>query len=150
MLQTTLTHRLHAWGLPLLSLLVWLAVSYSAVVWGLRLYNPPVFHTESKATSETAALDDEEALARGLGLQRTPAQVPALKNRLQLVGVVADLEGQGGALISIDGQTAKLYRVGMPVMNGLMVQTVRKRQVDLGIELAGPTQIRLELPKQTP
>lgn len=145
--------RLIQWGPAAVSLLVWFAVAFSVLSWALRLVYAPTpslaADSSASATNETANAETPtaSALARSLGVENTVVQAPSTASRLKLLGVVADTDGQGGALVSIDGQAAKLYRVGSPLIDGLVVQSVHKREVHLGGQLSGAPQMTLVLPK---
>ena len=63
-----------------------------------------------------------------------------------LVGVLADRQQGGAALIAIDGKAAKPYRVGETVDGKLIVQSVVARRAVLAASMDGPAQLTLELP----
>ena len=63
-----------------------------------------------------------------------------------LVGVLADRQQGGAALIAIDGKAAKPYRVGATVDGQLIVQSVVGRRAVLATSRDGPAQMTLELP----
>jgi general secretion pathway protein C len=65
-------------------------------------------------------------------------------SRLVLIGVVAGASG-GTALIAVDGKPAKPFRVGRQVEEGLMLQSVAKRQAVLAASVNGPAVLTLEL-----
>jgi general secretion pathway protein C len=67
-------------------------------------------------------------------------------DRLQLVGVVSSPSGQGSALIAIDGQVPKPYRVGQAVGDGFVLQGLEARKAYLGTLVNGPKQRALQLP----
>jgi general secretion pathway protein C len=133
--------------LPAASLLVWGAVAFSAVTWGLRWSatgaNP------SNATAATQALPevDVSAAARSLGAAPVPAAAaPTLASRFQLQGVMAGGPDAGAALIAVDGKVAKPYRVGAVVADGLVLQSAQGRRVTIGASMDGPQTLVLELP----
>jgi general secretion pathway protein C len=63
-----------------------------------------------------------------------------------LLGVLADRQHGGAALISVDGKAAKPYRVGAPVDGNLVLQSVAGRRAVLAAGVDGPAQMTLELP----
>ena len=132
-------------GLNGLTFVLWLVVGFSAVAWGLQLWPQPdaVPVVELASPPPTSTIDD---VARALGASRVPAQSPALASRLQLIGVVADADGFGAALIAIDGQPPKPYRMGKPVLDGLVLQSVQARSAALGERIGGVTTLTLSLP----
>jgi general secretion pathway protein C len=90
-------------------------------------------------------------LTRLLGADATPTPVagvapPVADARMQLIGVVSasseeDAE-EGLALIAMNGQPAKVYRVGMVVDGDTVLQSVEARGAKLG-PLGGATLIAL-------
>ena len=132
--------------LPAATLLVWGAVAFSAVNWGLRWSatgNAPSNATAAQALPEV----DVSAAARSLGA--APVQAAAtstLVSRFQLQGVMAGGPDAGAALIAVDGKAAKPYRVGAVVADGLVLQSAEGRRVNLGASMDGPQALVLELP----
>jgi general secretion pathway protein C len=63
-----------------------------------------------------------------------------------LVGVVATRAHGGAALISIDGKPPKPFRVGAPVDEGLVLQSVDARGAILAASAEAPPAVTLELP----
>ena len=66
--------------------------------------------------------------------------------RIQLVGVIASMSGQGSALIAMDGQPPKPYRVGQAVGEGLVLQSLSPKRAQLGASLNGPVVREMALP----
>ncbi|MFM6999838.1 MAG: type II secretion system protein N, partial [Limnohabitans sp.] len=83
---------------------------------------------------------------RALGATAIGPTAAPEAGRLQLLGVVAEASGQGSALISIDGQAPKAYRVGQTVSEGLMLQSLGAKRAQLGATLSGARQLELQLP----
>ena len=134
----------------LLAFVVWAAVAATAVFWALRLLvsaptAPP--HTVAAADAGVARGD----LARVFGADPVagPAPVAPAPSRFHLVGVVAPRPGSpprvAVALIAVDDQPARAYRVGAPIDDRLVVQAVQGRTVSLGPRGA-PAEVQLELP----
>jgi general secretion pathway protein C len=132
--------------LPAASLLVWGAVAFSAVTWGLRWSATGA--APSNATTAAQALPevDVSAAARTLGAAPVAAAAPTLASRFQLQGVMAGGPNAGAALIAVDGKAAKPYRVGAVVTDGLVLQSAQGRRVTLGAAMDGPQSLVLELP----
>jgi general secretion pathway protein C len=130
------------WGL-------WASAAYGVVSWSLQIwasYNElPVV---SQASTALITQLDESQLARSLGAQSVvQAQAPSsLQSRFKLLGVVADSAGSGVALISVDTQEAKPYRMGQAVVDGLVVQSVLKRRVMLAPHVNAEPTVELTLP----
>ena len=133
--------------LPVALLLVWAAVAYSAVTWGLRWSAAGANPGQSASSAHTLPTIDSAGVARTLGATPATAVVaPTLASRFQLQGVLAGGASQGAALIVVDGKAAKPYRVGALVADGLVVQSAQGRRVSLGAAMDGPSTLVLELP----
>ncbi len=123
----------------------------SAVYWALKWPGNATAPTATVAMNE-APPADPMALARVLGgggpsASATPApDVVNASSRMALVGVVANGQHGGSALISVDGKPARPYRVGSPVEEGLLLQSVGPRSAMLAADRQGPTSLTLELP----
>lgn len=138
--------------LPAASLLVWGWVAFSAVSWALRwsaIGTPP----SNASAAETQVLTEMEAgvgvsaVARSLGVAPVqPVAAPTLASRFQLQGVMAGGPDAGAALLAVDGQSAKPYRVGAVVAEGWVLQSVQGRRISLGAAVDGPQTLVLELP----
>ena len=144
-----LTNSDRSWGVRLATLVLWALAGASVVYWGLRLSAPaPGLPLAAVATGLPAP--DAQAMARLLGAVTLPAPVvpvAALASRFVLVGVLAgQTSGGGAALIAVDGQPAKPYRVGTVVDAGLVLQALGPRQARLGAAVRGPSAVTLELP----
>jgi general secretion pathway protein C len=88
-----------------------------------------------------------DALPRILGATRVKEGLPSADDKsIQLLGVIAGSSGQGSALLAIDGQAPKPFRVGQTVSDGLVLQRLDARRAQLGASLNGPTLRELQLP----
>ena len=142
-----------SWPAGLVGLLVWAAAAASLTFWGLRLSAPVAVLplADSSADSASAATlpaTDPAALGRFLGAIKTiaPAAAPAsADSRFVLKGVVAG-GGTGAALISIDGQPARPYRVGAVLVDGVLLQSIGARRVQLAVSATGAPLLTLTLP----
>ena len=133
--------------LPVASLLVWGAVAFSAVTWGLRWSASGAAPSNATAAAQALPEVDVSAAARSLGA--APVQVaaaPTLASRFELQGVMSGGPDAGAALISVDGKAAKPYRVGAVVADGLVLQLAQARRVSLGAVVDGPQTLVLDLP----
>ncbi len=133
--------------LPAATLLVWGAVAFSAVTWGLRW--SATGNAPSNATTAAQALPDVDVSAAARSLGAAPVQVaaaPTLASRFQLQGVMAGGPNSGAALIAVDGKAAKPFRVGAVVVDGMVLQSAQGRRVTLGASMDGPQTLVLELP----
>lgn len=89
-------------------------------------------------------------VARLLGASAVPVAsgaAPEASSRFRLTGIVALGSGKGVALVSVDGNPAKPYRVGSPLDDAWVLQSVGPRSVSLGAQATGPSSLELELPK---
>lgn len=132
--------------------LLWLAAGLGAGYWLLQAWGrAPVTPVSAMAPAQTAA--DTTAVARTLGA--LPAAVPtgalvsAAPPRYNLLGVVAVGTRDGAALIAVDGQPPRPYRVGASLDGGLVLQAVTRRTVRLGPSLEAPSNMELTLPEVT-
>jgi general secretion pathway protein C len=131
-------------------ILVWTLVLGSALSWAYTLTRT----AEAAPAAAPAALAPVAApadLVRLLGSDPVAVPVetlppPVATTRMQLIGVISP-GAQGGArgglaLIALNGQPAKVYRVGMVVDGNSVLQAVEARGAKLGPK-GGPTQIAL-------
>jgi general secretion pathway protein C len=133
-------------ALPVASLLVWGAVAFSAVTWGLRWSSAGVSPSHASVAAQTLPDVDVSAAARTLGAVPVQVAQPSLASRFQLQGVMAGGPDAGAALIAVDGKPAKPYRVGAVVADGMVLQSAEGRRISLGASMDGPQALVLELP----
>ena len=135
------------WGIRLATLVLAGLAALSGTYWALK-------STHANSVS-TAALSagfaglDPQALARALGgggVAAPAGETVAVGTAYVLVGVLADSQRGGAALIAVDGKAAKPYRVGATVDGKLVVQSVVGRRAVLAASMEGPAQMTLELP----
>ena len=133
--------------LPAASLLVWGAVAFSAVTWGLRWSAMGVSPSNASVAVQALPEVDVSAAARSLGAAPVQAvAAPTLASRFQLQGVMAGGPNAGAALIAVDGKPAKPYRVGAVVADGWVLQSAEGRRISLGAAMDGAQTLVLELP----
>ncbi len=132
----------------LITWLVWLGVGLSASYWCLLWWGQAP-RTQVPTPAEPARMLDPAAVARALGAAEAAgvAAQAVVAPPAVLVGVLGGPKGQGVALLSVEGQAAKPYRVGAEVVGGWRLASVAGRAAVLarGSEAAAPTH-RLELP----
>ncbi|MBS3911994.1 MAG: general secretion pathway protein C [Hydrogenophaga sp.] len=131
---------------------LWLAAGLSAGYWVLLAWGrTPV--TPVAAAPMAVPVVEPALVARALGMvpqavTTDGAQAPgAAPSRFVLLGVVALGADQGAALIGMDGQPPRPYRVGAVIDGGLVLQAVNRRSVRLGPTLQGPASVELSLPE---
>jgi general secretion pathway protein C len=66
--------------------------------------------------------------------------------RYKLIGLIAQGGQHGSALIAVDGEPAKPFRVGELVTDSLILQAVKVRSVTLAADMSGNQGLTLELP----
>lgn len=135
------------WGVRLGTLALWALAGASTVYWGLRLSARPAGWPAPVSAPQPVA-PDAQALARLLGaVPSAPAAAPSAASRFVLEGVLAGMvSGDGAALIAVDGKPAKPFRVGATVDQGLVLQSLARRQARLGPALGGEATLVLEMP----
>jgi general secretion pathway protein C len=136
------------WAVAGTTFVVWGLVAATAVYWGMKLSSTSTVAPAAPAVRTTPP-PDAAAIARLLG--STPAAaaaapVASLSSRFHLLGVVADAGGHGAALIAVDGKPPKPYRVGAPIDQDLVLQSVGPRRATIAPSMTGPASVTLELP----
>jgi general secretion pathway protein C len=132
--------------------LLWLAAGLSAGYWVLQFMGrSSVTPVVTVATAPPPA--DPMAVARTLGAVPVAAvgaaPMPAAPARYVLLGVVAAAGTDGGAaLIAVDSQPPRPYRVGAALDGGLVLQAVTRRTVRLGPSLDAPSSMELSVPER--
>ena len=109
-------------------------------------FSPVVLSAPVMAAEDGALVQSSARLQRALGAQAVTASAETETGRLQLLGVIAGSSGQGRALIAVDGQAPKAYRVGQAVGQGLVLQNLTPKGAQLGATVDGPRLQVLQLP----
>ena len=125
---------------------VWALVAATAVFWGLRIFAATrPLPVEARLPARLLASNTPMTRLFGaLPQADEPAAAPAESERFTLQGVIA--EGSDGiALVSIDGQPPKPWRVGAAVEGDTMLLGVTRRGAQFGPR-GGPASFTLELP----
>lgn len=140
-------------GPALVAGVLWLAAGLSAGYWVLQaLGRSPV--TPLPVSAPSSIQVDSLAVARLLGAQPVASASPtapvATGTQYNLLGVVAASAAGGAALIGINGQPPRPYRVGASLEGGLVLQAVSRRSVRLGASMNGPATVELSLPESIP
>ena len=141
------TNAFQVWGIRLATLLLAALAALSGTYWVLKSTHANSASAASSAAGFSAL--DPQAVARALGgggsvAPSGAAVVPS--TAYVLMGVLADRQHGGAALISVDGKAAKPYRVGATVEGNLVLQSVVGRRAVLAAGMDGPAQMTLELP----
>lgn len=132
---------------------LWLAAGLSAGYWVLHaLGRSPV--TPLPVAAPSSIQVDSLAVARVLGDQpmvtASPTAPVPTGTQYNLLGVVAAGGSGGAALIGVNGQPPRPYRVGASLEGGLVLQAVSRRSARLGASMEGPATVELTLPENTP
>ena len=128
------------------------AAAASVVFWVLKfpsgsaVLNAPVVQSAGQTTA-ALAVQPSIHMARALGVQAPAPEVSIAQSaRFQLWGVVAGASGQGSALIAVDGQPPRAFRVGQAVTEGVVLQGLGPKQAQLGANVQGAALFSLSLP----
>ena len=125
--------------------LLWCALAASVAFWVLHFPRESTTVLPAVNTAAPVAAIDTAQVARALGQKQAVAEVPADSNRFQLLGVIASGSGQGSALIAIDGQPPKAWRVGQALQEGVYLQKLAPREAWLGDSPSGAAQWTLRM-----
>ena len=110
---------------------------------GSMVQGPALAQSSTQAASGSLSAP----LARAWGVQAPLAEVSiAQSSRFELRGVVAGASGQGSALIAVDGQPPRPFRVGQTVTDGVVLQSLGPKQAQLGASAQGAALFSLSLP----
>lgn len=109
---------------------------------GMAVQGLPLVQSTSPAAGPTSV-----HMAKALGVQAALPDVSiAQSSRFVLWGLVAGASGQGSALIAVDGQPPRPYRVGQTVTDGVVLQGLAPKQAQLGANAQGAALFSLSLP----
>jgi general secretion pathway protein C len=134
-----------------LCMVLWLSAVGLAVWVFIKLFAPaPVLAPAMPAQVSANYQFDQSAEARLMGVETAGGLTPPSVN---LLGVFANMQGQGAAVMSIEGQPAQSKRVGDEITNGWMLEEVgptfavmrrsgQRHQVNLPMLDADPNLLR--------
>lgn len=135
---------------------LWLAAGLSAGYWVLQGIGPGKISPLVAAAVPVQA-PEPAAVARALGaVPAAPAAAPGAAPvvqaapRYRLIGVVASGPNRGAALIAVDGQAPKPYRLGAVLDGGMVLKSLAARQARLMPESGSGAPIDLSLPPPNP
>ncbi len=144
---------LSVWPVRLSTLILATMATASAAHWFLKWSEaPPVPPVQTVLPA--AKIIDSARIALLLGAaaftanRDTAAPVSNAMGKYKLLGVIAQ-GSQGSALIGIDGEPAKPYRVGDKLPGDLVLQSVKARSAALATSLETPVSVTLQLPPPT-
>jgi general secretion pathway protein C len=141
----------HPWRTRLVSFFLAAVAAASLGFWALKwplaaptshptLPGPPPPPIDSVKLSQLLGYSPSAAASGALAPLATAA------SRYKLIGVIAQGSRRGSALIAVDGEPAKPFRIGELVTDGMLLQSVEARRVSLAPEMTGNAGVTLELP----
>lgn len=140
------------WPARSAAFILWALAALSASYWFTKVSGTSGISTPASALASDAPAVQSDDLARVLGpaIAVAAADTPAIaapdpSTRLRLLGVVAGRSRKGVALISMDGQPAKPYRVGSALDGGWTLRQVGTRTATLSSDANGVAEVTLEL-----
>jgi len=136
---------------PLAAGVFWLLAIFSAVFWGLKWWPQPSASTQPvMAVNDAATFTPTHVqLTKALGgANSAPAakEQPNTASRFVLVGIAKAGKSDGVALLSVDGQASKPYRVGATLVDGWILQSVEYNKVSIGASALGASALEVNLP----
>ena len=146
--MTTLDRTL--WPARLSTFVLAALAAASVVYWGLR-WSEPISTPRANGDGFSQRPIDTIRVAQLLGASATPANAAPAVNaagQYKLLGVIAGAKGRGfgSALIAIEGEPAKPYKVGDRLSDDLLLQSVTARGATLAPGMQEPASVELELP----
>lgn len=141
------TNTYSRWKVGAGTFVLWFLAIVCVVLWGMRL-TASQLGQGAPALPAAPTVVDVQSMVRLLGgTEVAPKAVVAAPTRYTLVGVLAGTRsGRGAALIEVDGKPAKTYRIGAEVAEGLVLQSVNKREAHLGGSVSGAATMTLQMP----
>ena len=131
--------------------LLWLTAAMLTGYWLLHLWGRAPL-TPVAAIAGNPPQADVSAVARVLGASPEPVAsvpvAPPLSSRFRLLGLVGQPGQRGAALIEIDGQPPRPVSVGAVVEGQLLLLSVDRRAVRVGLTRDDPSACELSLPEQ--
>jgi len=131
---------------------IWALVAASAAFWAINIFaapRPVPAHAQAPQVGGTTS-GPMERLFGAVVVAAVPVNAPPPESsRFQLVGVIAPPagSGQGGyAVLSLDNQPARTWRVGATIDGNTSLLSVSKRGAEFGPQ-GGPTAFSLQLPE---
>jgi len=123
------------------------ALAAASVGYWVLKWPAPASPMRAALSEPTAPSLDSAKVAQLLGASSGSADpTPNASSKYKLLGVIASGTKNGSALISIDGQPAKPYRVGERLADDLLLQSVQARSAMLAADAQGTGTVTLALP----
>jgi general secretion pathway protein C len=139
-----------AWPIRLVTFFLSALAAASVGFWTLRWPSPTpstrlALPASAQASIDTAKLALLLGAATGQG-SAEPVAPRAASAQYQLLGIISQGAKRGSALIGIDGQAPKPYRVGERLTDKWVLQSVQARSAVLASDVNAADGMRLELP----
>jgi general secretion pathway protein C len=141
------------WRQRIVTFVVAALAAASATLWTLKGTNTATSPAAGAVIQTETRLADPATVGRLLGGGQPSAPsvvVDSAASHFKLTGVVADRAQGGYALIAVDGQPAKPFRVGARLNEALVLHSVTARSAALAASKTAPVSVTLDLPKLTP
>ena len=142
----------------LMAFAMWALAAFAGVYWAMRWQgqiSPPAnVPTALTAPSNASALTLEKSMvAQALGAPAPTASGAAASpaqtsHQWVLFGVVAGTSGRGSALIGMDGQVPRAFKLGQTVLPGWVLHSVERRLARLAPSMQETPSVTLQLPAQ--
>ena len=134
--------------LPWVTASVWMLAAAGIAYWALQWPKAEPTAAVQVSVATSPVTDLQGPVGKALGQSSSTATSPALQTQsaYTLMGVIASPSGQGSALIAMDGQPPKAFRVGQTVQDGWTLVSLTARQARLK---SSGSEILLELPATT-
>jgi general secretion pathway protein C len=129
----------------LVTALVWSVAAAGTAYWVLQWPSARTEPVPEVTVGAATPAGDTAQMARALGQVQALAATAPEVSRFQLMGVISFTSGRGSALIAVDGQPPKAWRVGQAVQEGVYLQKLAPRQAWLGSSPSGPAQWTLNM-----
>nr|WP_295549640.1 type II secretion system protein N [uncultured Pseudacidovorax sp.] len=137
------------WPVAVITAVLWAAAAASAVYWGLRVAAPAGSGLPPPVAMKTLGVETAD-VARTFGALKVAAVAPVAPDaasRFRLLGVAADRDGSGAALMSVDGKPPRAYRTGAAFEGQLVLQSIDAAGVHIA-PAAGGAGLRLMVPSR--
>ncbi|MDB5829587.1 MAG: hypothetical protein JWQ73_3807 [Variovorax sp.] len=141
------------WPAATATVVLWGAAAASIVFWGLRLTTPADAAAPPAVGGPVVPSVDAVALSHFLGgvsSEPVATATPDAASRFALLGVVADTDGQGVALIAVDGKPPRPFRIGSSIGGrtggSYVLQSVGPRAATLGAGGTSAPAFTLQMP----
>ena len=139
------------WKAPVGTVALWALAAASVVFWVLRLSAPADAVAPPAALTRPEVTADPAAIARLLGVVPAAAvATPEAASRFVLWGVIVDGANRGAALISVDGQPPRPWRVGAQLVDGYVLQAISRRAAKVGGSVDSAPAFTLQMAVRAP